>query len=261
MNLSIVIHRIYHWCRYALSAKNIHHIHSPFLFEFVRDCLNPHNHYYCFNDLKKIKSELSNDKTLIPYQNIGAASFSLKKNIRIKDVVKTAVSPSKYSELYFRICLFLKAENVLELGTSVGLNAMCLSYAAKKVISIEGQPALCGFAKELLKKHHIQNCEIVCSDFDTALQTETTNKLFSVVFIDGNHTYEATIRYYNQLKNRLTPVAAIVIDDIYWNKEMTKAWDEIVHSPGIKITLDLYRCGIVLFNNNFIQSQHFTLWY
>ncbi|MCX7728469.1 MAG: class I SAM-dependent methyltransferase [Bacteroidia bacterium] len=263
MNYTTLLHRVFYYIKYLFTAQSIYKIHSPFVYEFVKECFNKKNYYYHFQTMNDIRKKLSKDNTLIQYENIGAGSFNLNKKVKIKDILKVSVSPSKYSELYFRIALFLKSDLIIELGTSLGINAMYLAYAAKKVISIEGQKALCEFAENLFRQNHIDNVQVICSDFDTALKTISSNTPFNIALIDGNHTYQATIQYFTYLSSSFTqlPVSVIIIDDIYWSREMTKAWNEIKNTTDIKVTIDLYKCGIVIFHKNFIESQHFTIRY
>ncbi|RME13485.1 MAG: class I SAM-dependent methyltransferase [Bacteroidetes bacterium] len=256
--ITVLLHRLYHYIKYLLTAKSIHYIHSPLLYKFAIECLNKDNYYYYFDKLNNIRQTLLHANDEIEYENIGANSFRLKRTAKIKDILKTAVSPKKYSELHFRIALFVKSRTTLELGTSLGLNTMYLAYSSKKVISIEGQKKLYEFAGQLLQKNKVENVKLIYSDFDSVLPDLLSNNQFDLALIDGNHTYGATIRYYNQLKSSHI---IIIIDDIYWNKEMTQAWKEIVNSPDNKYTIDLYRCGIVIFNENIMHQEHFVLRY
>ncbi|GAB4199287.1 MAG: class I SAM-dependent methyltransferase [Bacteroidia bacterium] len=256
--IKVLIHRLYHYIKYLLTAKSIHHIHSPLLYRFVTECLNQNNHYYCFDEINRIRQKLVHNNDEIEYEYIGAKSFRLKKTAKIKDILKTAVSPPKYSELYFRIAIFVKSRATLELGTSLGINTLYLAHSSKKVVSIEGQKKLCEFANKLFQANWMTNIQLIHSDFDSALPVLLSDNTFDLALIDGNHAYDATMRYYNQLKSTHT---IIIIDDIYWSKDMTRAWREIVNSPDIKYTIDLYRCGIVIFNENIVHSQHFILRY
>lgn len=264
MNTSTYIHRIKYYLKYLISAKSIHSIHSPFLFQFVKECFDKKNQYYCFDELNRIRKQLINDNTLLQYTHIGAHSTQLKhKNISIKKIFKVAVTPKKYSELYFKIINFLQAKTILELGTSLGLNTMYLAKGTTgKVITIEGQKSVYDYAKNLFKKNQITNIVAVNAYFDEALpEIIKQNTFFDVVFIDGNHTYEATKKYYTMLKPAMNNPSVIIIDDIYWSPEMTKAWKEIIQDKDIKISIDLYRCGIIIFNNTFLYPYHLYLRY
>lgn len=262
MNLQTLIFRSVHYLKYKLYAHSINNLHSPFLYTFMSECLNKKNLYYEFENLKLIRKKLLQDERLLPYESIGAPSLKLKKHEKIKNIVRIASSPAKYSELYFRIIQFLQSKVVLELGTSVGLNTLYLSKATTgKVISIEGQKELYHFAKKLLEAQNINNTHLIYGLFDKILPDLLKQNTFDFVLMDGNHTYEATLNYYTLLLPKMSSLSVIIMDDIYWNKEMNKAWKDIQKEKTIKYTIDLFKCGIILFHPYFIHSQHFTFHY
>ncbi len=40
--------------------------------------------------------------------------------------------------------------------------------------------------------------------------------------------------------------ALIIMDDIYWSKEMYAAWKEIISWPGVRVSIDLFQMGILV---------------
>ncbi len=262
MHFQTLFFRSVHYLKYKWNADSINNIHSPFLYTFISECLNKKNLYYEFEKLKLIRKKLLQDERLLPYESIGAPSLKLKKHEKIKNIVRVASSPTKYSELYFRIIQFLQSKVVLELGTSVGLNTLYLSKATTgKVISIEGNYELYHFAKKLMEAQNIKNSNLIYGLFDKILPDLLKQHTFDFVFMDGNHTYGATLNYYTLLLPKMSSISAIIMDDIYWNKEMNKAWKDIQQEKTIKYTIDLFKCGIILFHPYFIHSQHFTFHY
>ncbi|HPQ08186.1 MAG TPA: class I SAM-dependent methyltransferase [Bacteroidia bacterium] len=262
MTFAEIWHRIKNYLQYQISAKDLHSIHSPFLFEFVKFCFDKSNHYYAFDELSSIRKKLLASNQIIEYTDIGAKSFVLSNKVKVSDITRVSVSPAKYSELYFRIIQFLNAKICLELGTSIGMNTLYLSYAnPEKVITIEGQKEIFNFANHLFTNYSRKNIESIHSNFDVILPELIKKYTFDFVLIDGNHTYNATIRYYKWLLSSMNKKSIIIIDDIYWSKEMTRAWKEIQNDGVNKITLDLYRCGIIIFNPDILYAQHFRLRY
>jgi predicted O-methyltransferase YrrM len=80
------------------------------------------------------------------------------------------------------------------------------------------------------------------------------------VFFDGNHTMEATLRYFKLCLPYAGEKTVFVFDDIYWSAGMKKAWIKIISNPGIDISIDLFRLGIVFFKKN-SAKQHYVLKY
>ena len=95
---------------------------------------------------------------------------------------------------------------------------------------------------------------------DTLEKTLTREKAFDFIYIDGNHTYEATLKYFNLCLPKLSKNGVIIIDDIYWSKEMTKAWSVIKLKNDVTITIDIFKLGIV-FKNKAYTKQNFVIKY
>lgn len=264
MRISVYIHRLQQYLKHLVFAKSIYSIHSPFLFQFVRECLDKNNHYYCFDDLDQIRKQVSKDATPLEYTNIGASSNTLHQhNIPVKKIIEVAVTPKKYSELYYRIINFLQARTILELGTSLGINTMYLARSTTgRVITIEGQKSLHEWAVNLFQQNKMDNITAIHAYFDEVLP-ELIKQIapIDVVFIDGNHTYRATKHYYSLLKTAMNQPSVMIIDDIHWSSEMTRAWKEIIHDESVNISIDLYRCGILIFNKNIAHPYRVALRY
>ena len=69
-----------------------------------------------------------------------------------------------------------------------------------------------------------------------------------MVFIDGNHRYEATLKYFELLKNNLSNNAIVVFDDIHWSSGMRRAWREICTQKGIVFSINFFKLGLIIFD-------------
>lgn len=45
------------------------------------------------------------------------------------------------------------------------------------------------------------------------------------------------------------------MDDIYWSKEMTKAWEYIKAHPSVTVTVDLFWIGLVFFRKEQVKED------
>ncbi len=79
-----------------------------------------------------------------------------------------------------------------------------------------------------------------------------------MVYIDGNHTKNATLSYFNQLLPKVTSQSILIFDDIYWSSEMEDAWEQIKNHPKVTVTIDLFELGIVFFNPE-LSKENFVL--
>src|SRR5690606_30885164 len=150
----------------------------------------------------------------------------------------------------YRIVNDLQPENSIELGTCLGITTAYLAKAApaSTLFTVEGCPQTAAVAAENLQKLHVKNAVLKTGNFDT-LFPEILSGLekIDLVFIDGNHRKEATLRYFQQCLTKVTASSLLIFDDIYWSRGMTEAWEEIKSHPEVTLTIDLFRIGLVYF--------------
>ena len=82
-----------------------------------------------------------------------------------------------------------------------------------------------------------------------------------LTFIDGNHRYEPTIRYFEMLMKNAGEGTILIFDDIHWSPEMTRVWTEIKAHPRINLTLDIFRLGIAFILPEKLAKEDFILRY
>lgn len=70
------------------------------------------------------------------------------------------------------------------------------------------------------------------------------------LFIDGNHTREATLRYFHMALAKRHPGTVLIFDDIYWSEGMKDAWKTIKRHPEVRVTVDLFYIGLVFFKQD-----------
>ena len=70
---------------------------------------------------------------------------------------------------------------------------------------------------------------------------------YSLLYIDGNHTKEATLRYFEKLLPYTHNNSVIIFDDIHWSADMEEAWGEIKKHPAVTVTIDTFFWGFVFF--------------
>ena len=256
-------YQIKKYLRYKLHAKDEHSIHSPFVYTLYTEVINNKHNYYAFDELNKTRKQLLNNQQTIEVVDLGAGSKKMSNNRKIADIAKYSVVNKKYGELLFRLINYFKPETILELGTSLGLSALYMAQAAPKatITSIEGCPNTQAFAKTLIANAGIKNVELINASFDDAFENQFQQKKFDIVYIDGNHTYQATIHYFNELLKHTDKNSVLIFDDIYWTPDMTKAWEEIKMHPSITLSIDLYKVGLIFFRKENKQKECFCLSY
>jgi len=258
------LYRVFHYLRHRLSARNSGGggIHSPYLFEWVRMIMRDKNSYYVWRDIECIREQMLQNNSELEYIDWGAgAHVKGEKSVRrVCDLAASSLEPAKYGQLLFRLVnwlghekrrLYGKGLNIIELGTSLGITTAYLASADSRdnVTTFEGCPAVVAQAQENWKALGLRNIHCVEGNIDDTIFTYArTCEKMDVAFIDANHTYDATCRYFEALVGNMHAKSVLVVDDIYYNSEMHRAWQWICQRPEVTSTMDLYKMGLVFFD-------------
>lgn len=247
---------------HALNGKG-HGIHSPFVFNFVRNVLNDNKDLSEYASIEALRSSLLKDHSVITLNDFGAGSVAGSTSQRsISSITKRTAKSPKLGQLLFRISRYFKPEHILELGTSMGISTAYLASGnpSSDVVTAEGSDAVADVAARNFESLGLRNISIVKGNFD-----DTLSKLIESIpqidlaFVDGNHRLEPTLRYFNQLKPNLTDSSVVIFDDIHWSAEMEEAWSRIKEAPIVTASIDLFFFGLVFFDPSFKVKQHFTI--
>lgn len=186
----------------------------------------------------------------------GTRFFQFRKGNKIR-ASRIGIS-RKFGVLLHRLVQFSLPGQLIELGTGSGISTAYLAAADASIplLTIEGSKERLEFAKQNLINLKVQNVEFINSDFDQFLNA---NRKFGnplLVFIDGNHNYEATLRYFRYFSSISGENSIIVFDDIRWSGEMEKAWKEIKADARVTIAIDLFFMGIIFFRPGVSKQEY-----
>jgi predicted O-methyltransferase YrrM len=253
------------YLHYYFTASNGkgHGIHSPFVFDFIKQVKNDKKEYSAYKLIEARRKELLHDDTVIEVEDFGAGSSLLKTNKRaVKDIARSSLKPKKFSQLLFRMAQYYKPAKIIELGTSFGITTAYLAEGNKNatVFTCEGAKNIAAIAKDTFSYLHLNNITLTEGDFTNTLpQLLNDLKQIDFAFVDGNHRKEPTLDYFAKLLNSSTFSTILVFDDIHWSDEMEEAWKIIQQHPQVTLTMDLFFIGIVCINPAIKARQHFTI--
>lgn len=255
------------YIRYWLHASNGkgHGVHSPFVFELIEKVLNNRKPYHAYASIEALRRSLKRDNRMLTIEDFGAGSrVDGSRQRAVGSIARSALKPAKFGQLLFRLVNHYQPATLLELGTSLGITSAYLASGNPNghLITMEGAKAVAAVARENFAKLGLSNISLVEGNFDETLPAvlQQTERI-DFAFIDGNHRYQPTIDYFNQLLGKAHAGSMIILDDIHWSREMEQAWEEVQLHPQVTMTIDLFFIGIVLFRNEFKIKQHFTIRY
>jgi predicted O-methyltransferase YrrM len=265
-----MLQQIKSYINFLYHSKNEHGVHSPFVFDLITNCFYDKTKHPEYSVLKHYRNSLLENKNTIDVTDFGAGSRVFKSNKRkISAIAKNAGISPKNAELLFRIVRYFQPENILEIGTSLGLATSALSLGNKngEIITLEGCPNTMSVAKKMFQVSSFKllsnNVNFITTEFTTFLNNlklETLNKpqIFDLVYFDGNHSEKATLEYFELLLPTTTNETVWIFDDIHWSTEMENAWEIIKNHPKVKVTIDTFQWGMVFFRAE-QEKEHFVI--
>jgi hypothetical protein len=256
--------------RHLLTARSAagHGVHSPFVFDFLTNVVRGNSDADTIVEVETLRQEMLADRRTVRVTDLGAGSArGLGEERSIRDVASLAALPPRQVALLSRIAASMRERLhcglnhvvqldegdrepdipgvpprathpdspgiILELGSSLGISTLALSLAApgKRVVTVEGCPALAEIARGNLLRHGAGNAEVMNMEFSEALETLRINgTTVSMAFIDGNHRGEALKQYAETIRS-MGEEMLIVADDIHLNRDMYSAWSSLA-TPG-----------------------------
>jgi len=245
---------------YLAKAKTKYYIHSPFVYQFYLNVLEnriPTQHQTI---VRSYRGRFKESTESITITDLGVGK---NRSVELSKLEKKVAVTDKYGKVLYQLIANYKPKHILELGTSLGIGTLYIALANNEttVTTVEGSESILKIARE----HHFQfglhNIQHKLGNFDNLLPDLLKNEQFDMIYFDGNHTYEATIRYFNECLANTSTNSIFVFDDIYWSPGMCKAWKEICEHPRVKLTIDIYRMGIVFFRAESYNKESFILLY
>ena len=246
---------------FIFTATNAHGVHSPFVYRLVSECFYDRQYKPWYKACHQYRNQLLHDNSEITVNDYGAGSKSMQSRVRrVSHIARSAGITARRARLLGRLITFLDVDRILEIGTSVGLATAACSMAKPEstIVTVEGCKNTAAIAQKYFDSFKLDNIRIVPGNFDEILPELLKEVSFDLVFIDGNHREEATIRYFEQCLKYTHNDSVFIFDDIYWSKGMQKAWQYICRHPEVSVSIDTYRWGLVFFRKE-QEKEHFKI--
>lgn len=251
------------YIKYRLRSVSKFKVHSPFAYKIYTEViLNKAEGSQPL--IEKQRAWLLRQKNLMETTDFGAGAGAGKGDYKTRfrqarNITKhSSVSP-KYGKLLYRLVAFVKPETILEIGTAMGISTMYMAKAApeSRIVSMEGCAVIAASAKDNFNKLSIKNIELAMGNFNQLLG-KTVDKIERIDFalIDGNHRKDPTLKYFEQILDKLHPGSVVVVDDIHWSKGMLEAWNNIKANEKVSVSIDLFRAGILFFKEDIAKENH-----
>ncbi|MCB9189010.1 MAG: class I SAM-dependent methyltransferase [Flavobacteriales bacterium] len=244
-----MFHQVATYSKYLLNSKPFSGVGDAVFSSQLHKIFDKERSFYAFIALDVVRKKNQLDERVLNVNDLGAGSKTSKGNERsVKSIADSAVKAKKYAELMFRLVEAFHSHTIIELGTSLGITTGYLAKANKKakVYTLEGAEEIAKIAEENFKLMKLHNAQLIQGNFDDTLEELVSRQdRIDLVFLDGNHRKEPTIRYFNTLLPKLHEGAIVLVDDIHWSQEMNQAWKELVSRPEVSLAINLFEMGIL----------------
>ncbi len=245
--------------QYLLKSKGRHGVHSAFVFDFVDKCLTTKvDKNFILTRKKWIKNGLKRTEKF-DVLDLGAGSKSLKKQRSVSQLIRTSSTRGVYGDVLWKIVHYYKPEQILELGTSVGTGVITMKSANPDsyITTVEGCDETLRRAYQHFEEWKLEKVLPVCANFDEFLK-QPNQTIYNLVFLDGNHESKATKRYLDLLMKNTDDSTCFILDDIRWNDDMWKVWNELIDDDRFHLSIDLGRMGL-LWKREHQAKEHFVV--
>lgn len=250
---------------HRLNCTSVQVLHSPFVYRLYTQCIKKDRYEKAFAPIEQLRHSLLQDQRLLSYPDPGSGSHVTKNNAErtVKHIAKYSLKPAAQARLLYRLVNYFAHTNVLELGSSLGISTCYMAAALPaqaKLHTIEGAAPVAALAHAHIEQlGYSQQVQLTEGLFDEVLPAilPTLNSV-DFAYIDGNHRYAPTVDYVKQLLPHLHNNSVVILDDIYWSKEMQQAWQQVKQLPQVTVSIDLFHFGLLFFRKEQVK-EHFTL--
>jgi predicted O-methyltransferase YrrM len=252
------------YLKYLRNSGSRHSVHSPFVYTLIDEVIKNKKKHPEFSLISQLRATLARNSQLLEITDFGTGRNLSNFSHRFESVAsilhKSAIN-EKYGHVLFRLVNFFKPHAIIELGTSIGISTLYMAKAnpAAIVYTVEGCSAKSERATTNFNALQASNIDQHIGRFDIVLPDliSRAGKL-DFAFIDGNHTYKATMANFETLLKISHNDTIFVFDDIHWSAGMEKAWNKIVDHERVSVSVDLFRMGIIFLRNE-LSKQKFVI--
>lgn len=249
--------------RYFWQAQTRYDIHSPFVSAFIENTLEDRRWYYIFDGVQQLKEKLALNDDLVEIVDHGAGSQlgNLPKSPVNRIARYSSITPFP-GRLLFRIVKFLQPQRLLELGTSLGVSAIYQIAAVPRstLVTIEGNPGIAELARQNIAACGLEQVQVRQGTFRKVLPEIGTNDArFDFFHFDGDHRYQPTLEYFEKCMTIAGPNSVFCFGDIYWSKEMEKAWKVLKRDPRVRLSIDLFHFGLLFLRPEQREKEDFVI--
>lgn len=222
--------RLYRWPKkgirviYKIRHHRGHGVHSPFVYNLIRNVIEEKLPYYFYGDLEDYLARFDGKE------------WRLKKDYK----------------LAFRLVNHFNAKKILEIGSGIGINTICLTSPSKQIscYAVEEDDKKFDLASKLYADH--KKSIIQLRDIKEVPKDES----FDCICINLNDYHTLTPESMTSLVSLCHEKSFIIVKGIRRNKKQNQLWKCLTTNERRTAELDLFHLGILFFDKNLYRWKY-----
>ena len=252
----MTIHYLKNYVRYLFCSRHWrgYGIHSPFVFELVTKVIEEKLPYYKYGLVEKVRKI---------YQTSSKSLFLGGEEVKVSRLVKRLSMDPSHAQVMFRLVNKFKPKNVVETGMGMGITTMYLAAPDSRInmVTIAQDKPMAEFASSYIRKAGFQNVKVEVGDTVERLpEVLGTMESLDFLYMGDCQDAEDVEKRLNLCLPKMGEQSVLVVCGIYENESMTEAWRRIQAMEKVRVTLDLFKYGIVIFDGK-LQKEDYYLRY
>lgn len=232
-------------------------IHSPFVYNLVTKVIEIPCEYYRYYDIELIRKELLFRDTPLAYPD--RKKKMQVQNSTLSSVVKREAIRPKEGALLFRLTNYLKSQNILQIGTDMGISTLYLTTYAPNLncISLENIPEFTPIIQVSFEKGARCPIDLQVGNYRKTLP-EALGKMPHPDFVFFNTKYEQTENewLFETCLKQVIDKTVFVFYGIRANVSMRNLWKKVCDCTEVSVSMDLHSVGIAFFDKKLYKKNY-----
>jgi len=241
------------YLKYYFSALNKYKVHSPFVFEFLKEVLEDDRFYHSFGLIENYRRNLLGNASKINFKEYA---------VSINQLTKSKSISTKIGEILFKTVHLYKPNALLSIGTNLGIASLYQATPNSKtsLVTLETSIPIAQQTTSFLKQLGVKNIQIKAGNIAEILPT-TLKELTTIdqVYFNDFWGTEATIKYFETCSTFFNPNTIFIFREPHASEQRLDFWQTIKAHKKVKLSIDLYDLGFLFFRSEQKEVAHYQL--
>ena len=245
---------IFHpYLSYYLRADTKYRVHSPFVFEFVREVLEDDRQYHAFWEIETYQRNLLRINDLVNANGERLPFGKVAQKQRLK---------KRTGQWLFQSTNLYQPNHLLQIGWGTGVAALYQASVRShaQLICVEPNVSLVNATDSLFQSLPYQNIRR-----ETGHPVEGTQralaqlKTVEQVFFNDYFDEATTLQLFDLVLARSVSNTVVIFHRPHATATRRTVWKTVRHRPEVRLSIDIYELGFLFFRHEQKARSHYQL--